>query len=417
MRIRTRANSDRRRGVSLLMVSFLLVVISVVVLALFTQVSSTGKAVKSSRQIVSAQLITEAGLSEAMLQLSRGEAANLGTEQQPVGYGSAGYWVEDTDLGGGLHQLVATGVENGVGSQLELVVREISTSAFVWAAFGDEGMTMDSNARVDSYDSSVSSYAMQATNGNGNSTYAHDAGNIGSNAGVVVDSNTKIWGDATPGPGDTVLALGSSMISGSTTPNTDLVPMPGVNVPAIPSMGDVTVDGGDTTFISSGNHHIGEFLMESSATVQVTGPATIVFDSFTIGSNAEFLVDATNGPVEIYVLGDFVMNSNTLISSDTYTPADITINLLSDNILDPGLDVDLDEVDFDSNAQLYGTVYAPNAAIEINSNFELFGALVGRTVHLDSNARVHFDEALLQANQGDEINFETVAWRQRSYQP
>ena len=93
MRIRTRAASDSRRGVSLLMVSFLLVIVSVVVLALFRQVSSTGKAVKSSRQIVSTQLITEAGLSEAMLQLSRGEAANLGTEQQPIAYGSANYWV------------------------------------------------------------------------------------------------------------------------------------------------------------------------------------------------------------------------------------------------------------------------------------------------------------------------------------
>jgi len=417
MRIRTRAASDSRRGVSLLMVSFLLVIVSVVVLALFRQVSSTGKAVKSSRQIVSAQLITEAGLSEAMLQLSRGEAANLGTEQQPIAYGSANYWVEDTDLGGGLHQLVATGVENGVGSQLELVVREVTNSTFIWAAFGDEGMTMDSNAMVDSYDSSVSSYAMQETNGNGNKTYANSGGNIGSNAGISIDSNTAVWGDATPGPSDAVLALGNSTISGATTPNTDVVAMPGVNVPAIASMGDVTVDGGDTAIIPSGDHHVGEFVADSNSTVRVVGPATIVFDSFSLGSNAEFIVDAANGPVEIFVIGDFVMNSNTLIASETLTPADITINLLSDNIIDPGLDVDLDEVDFDSNAQLYGTVYAPNAAIEINSNFELFGALVARTVHLDSNSKVHFDEALLQANQDEEITFQTVAWRQRPYRP
>ena len=53
-----------------------------------------------------------------------------------------------------------------------------------------------------------------------------------------------------------------------------------------------------------------------------------------------------------------------------------------------------DEVDFESNAEFYGTLYAPYAIVEINSNFRLFGALVARSIHLDSNSRIHYDEAL-----------------------
>jgi hypothetical protein len=73
-------------------------------------------------------------------------------------------------------------------------------------------------------------------------------------------------------------------------------------------------------------------------------------------------------------------------------------------------------VDFESNAKLFGTIYAPSASIVINSNFELFGSLVARAVHLDSNSRIHFDEALLELDEDEEITFETVAWRQRPFQ-
>jgi hypothetical protein len=413
-----------RRGVSLLLVSFTVTGLALVSLALFTTVSSTGKAQKGSRDGLNAKLVTEAGLAEATLQLSRGENAALGSKQQPVAYGSASFWVEH-EVGGqpgealasGLHRLTAFGVENGVGSRIELVVREVSSSFFRFAAFGDERMTMASNALVDSYDSSDGAYEDQDVNGSGSGAYANDDGNIGSNGNVGLSQNAMVFGDATPGPAGTVTALGNSVISGSTAPATGLVDMPAIVVPSIASTGDVTVGKNGAYSIASGNHHIGAFVVGSNADITITGPATLVFDSFNLGSNSEFIVNATNGAVEIYVIGDFVMNSNTLIASTTRTPADISINLLSDNIIDPGMEIDLDEVDFDSNAQLYGTIYAPNAAVEINSNFELFGSLMARSVHLDSNARIHFDEALLQVDGDEEILLETVAWRQLAYRP
>ena len=399
----------------MLMITLLVTVVAMTTLALFQVVSSSQKAVKSSRDIVNAQLVAEAGLSEAMLQLSRGEEASLGSEQAPVSYGSAGFWVQEVDLGGGAHTLVATGIENGVGSQLELVVQEVSSSFFSWAAFGDEGMTMSSNAQVDSYNSSLGTYDSQDINGSGSSSFALTNGNVGSNANVAMDQNAKVWGDVVPGPGGTATVLGNAVVTGSTTPASSEVEMPEIDLPSIPSTGNLTVGKNGSHAFASGDHHLDKFLMSSGSTVEIEGPATLVFETFEIGSSAQLLIDASGGPVEIFVVGDFVMNSNTLIASDTYTPADIEINLLSDNVIDPGLEVDLDEVDFDSNAKLYGTIYAPSAAIIINSNFELFGSLVSRTVHLDSNSKIHFDEALLELSEDEEITFETVAWRQRPF--
>jgi hypothetical protein len=128
-------------------------------------------------------------------------------------------------------------------------------------------------------------------------------------------------------------------------------------------------------------------------------------------------VDTTNGPVDIYVMNDFIMGSNTTFAPADWIPSGLEVTLLSDNVIDPSLAVDLDDVNFESNAQFCGVVYAPNAIVEIDSNFEFFGSLIARQVHLDSNAKVHFDEALLVAPVNQDRQFETVAFRHVPYHP
>jgi hypothetical protein len=142
-----------------------------------------------------------------------------------------------------------------------------------------------------------------------------------------------------------------------------------------------------------------------------------VFEDFLLDSNAEFLVDASAGPVEVYINGDFILESNTLMASKTYAPADLRVNLLSDNVKDPSIQVQLDIVTFDSNAQLYGTIYAPKTVIDIDSNFELFGSLIARRVTLDSNARVHYDESLATAASLTESSYSTICWRILPFRP
>ena len=427
MRLQNRRNRlskpSSKRGVSLVAVSLLMVGLAVLSLSLFAMVGSSNKANRGSREQLNARYVSQAGLSVALMKLSSGaEVAevNLGSEQQPVGFGDATFWVSAEDLGGNVYGLTATGVENNVGSRLELVLREVTDSLYVWAAFGDEGLTLDSNAQVDSYNSDLGSYASQDVNGSGSSSYALTNGNVGSNNNVSADSNVKVHGDATPGPGGTATVTGNAVVTGSTAPASDLVDMPDIDLPSLPSMGDMVFDshgwGPFDSFIPSGSWHFGNTRVTADDLL-IKGPATLVFDSFEMRANSGVVVDATDGPVDIYVIGDFVMNSNTSFSSETHTPADLSIHLLSDNVINPQLDVDLDYVDFESNAKLYGTIYAPNASVEINSNFELFGSLVARRVHLDSNARVHFDEALLDVSEDEERTFERVAFRHTPYQP
>ncbi len=399
----------RQRGSIMIFVAVLMSSMAMLSLALVMMVSSSTAEQRGSRGELNAIYVSEAGLAQAVCELNNGGDGNLGGGDQPVSYGGGSYWVQATDLGSNTFALRSTGRENSASAVVELIVRAENQSLFRWGAFGEEEMTMDSNAHVDSYDSSAGDYASQQINTNGNDRWANEDGDVGSNQNISLSSNSAVFGDATPGPDSTTTVTGNAHVSGTTLPMADTVDLPALVVPAIPNSGDYIVSS-DTT-LSSGSYNFSTFEVEGNEELTIIGPATIVVTNFFLNSNAEILVDGAEGPVEFFVLEDFVINSNTLLTSTTYTPADITVKLLSDNIIDPDTDIILAEVEFDSNAKMYGTIYAPDARVDIDSNFELFGAVVARQVHLDSNSYVHYDETLMNLVGGGAADYERLCWR------
>jgi hypothetical protein len=409
----TSVPASAREGSALVMVLSTVFASSLLALALMTVVSSSTRELRGSRADTAAHYACEAGLAAAVFDLQIGGTGALGSEDVPIAFGRARYWVQMTDLGDGRTSLVATGTENGSGARIEAVVRQAAESWWQWGAFGDESLHMDSNAFVDSYDSQVGTYASQVVNGSGGDAWAGGEGNVGSNGNVTLTSNATVHGDAHPGPGGTTTVTGNAEVTGSTTPLPQANEMPPIVVPDIPTAGPLTVGGGNTHELASGSYHFDAVRIDGSAALVIEGPATLVFESMELRSNSSLRVDAEGGPVEIYVINDFVMNSNTLVAAYSNLPRDLSFHLLSDNVINPELEVDLDEVDFDSNAKLYGTIYGPSAAIEINSNFELFGAIVARSLDLDSNSRIHYDESLAEiaAEEEEAATMEIVCWR------
>jgi len=398
----------------MVMVALVLVAMGGLSLSVLAVTNSSNDTLRETRERTSAMYVAEAAISQSLFDLQNGGTGVVGSEQAPASYEQSDMWVDVTDMGGGSKSLVATGMDKGVGYRIEVLVDQEVNTNFIWAAFGDVGMTMDSNARVDSYDSSLGVYEDQDVNGNGTKKYALENGNVGSNQDISMDSNTSVHGDASPGPAGTASITGSAVVSGSTTPSSETLPLDPLDIPVFPSSGDYIASG--TTTLPSGDYDFDLFELDGNSKLIIVGPATIVVDDMSLSSNAELIIDATAGGVEFFVMDDFVMNSNTLIASTTYTPADVTINLESDNVIDPDTSVDLDAVDFDSNAKLYGTIYAPNASVEINSNFELFGALTAYKVHLDSNSKIHYDEALANANANASTAYTMSLWRGAPYQ-
>jgi len=406
------SKSDKR-GSALALTAFLVAGTATISLGLLITTSASGKESRGLREQQAASLAAEAGMNAAYVDFMAGGLGAVGSEANPMELGGATFFVDSADLGDDITSLVATGVDNRSGARLQLVLRRTIEVTPLFAAFGDEGVTMDSNAFVDSYDSSDGSYTSQKTNGSGNDRFANENGNVGSNANIGLRSNSGIHGDATPGPSGAVSIVGNAEVSGATAPASAPQDMPPLEIPTGTSSGDYSLSG--TGSLGPGTFFFDDFELTSNSTLNVTGPITLVVHSANLNSNAEMWIDATNGAAEIFVLDDFIMDSNTMLSATSFDPADLTLNLNSDNVIDPDNQVDLDAVDFDSNAKMYGTIYAPNAYVEINSNFELFGAVVARRVHLDSNSQVHFDENLLTVNNNAEPTVETLFWRELPY--
>jgi hypothetical protein len=415
--VRTRRLQKRsaRRGSAIVVVTVLLSTIAAFSLAALAVTNSTNREHVATKDRISAMYVAEAGMAQALYDLATGGTGVMGTEGNPVEWERSEFWVEATNLGGGRTSFEASAIDKGQGYRVEVVVLAGSGNPFIWAAFGDSDLSMDSNALVDSYDSSLGPYAAQAVNGSGMDAYALEDGDIGSNENITLDSNSGVHGEGTPGPTGTATTTGTSFITGSTVPNSEYFPLPPLKIPLVPPSGDLVVSAPKT--LPAGSYKFGEFTVGTAQALVIEGPATIIADNMKLEAKSQVIVDSTNGPVDFYVLHDFIMNSNTLFSSTTFDPADVSINLESDNIFDPSVDIDLDLVDFDSNAQLYGTIFAPNASIEINSNFELFGSLVAKTVHLDSRAKVHFDEQLKTGSSSSSAGFTTVMWRGAPFKP
>jgi len=404
-----RSRSTATRGSTLVVVALLMAAVAMLSLSFLTVLRSSQKENQGSRESLSALYACEAGLSAAVEELSAGGDGALGTKQAPVAFGDQRYWVESDALGDGRVALRSFGRDDHAQMGVEMVVQPSENGFFRWAAFGDEMMHMDSNSRADSYDASVASY--NASNGSGSNAYDKTNGDVGSNANITIDSNIGVWGDAHPGPGGSVSGSHPENILGSTTPMASTVELPDIVLPTIPMIPvPKTVAAAET--LATGQYRYTNLQVNNNKTLTINGPATVVCNNFKLKAGSQIVVNASGGPVEFFVIDDFVLNSNTTIASTDHKPANVKFNLLSDNILDPGIDVSFDEdlVDFDSGSSLHGTIYAPSAKITVDSNFELFGSLIARRIDLDSNCRIHYDESLATLG-NEEATYERLCWR------
>jgi hypothetical protein len=400
-----------KRGGAMVMAALAITAMSVLAMGMVSIQFSGSVEQHRTQEEARAVLAAEAGLSAAYMDLQNDGAGNLGTVNQPVSLASGEVVVTSQTFGPTLKLVRVTSTAT-VGTQnasAELILRDNVDSLFVWGAFGDTDLKLSSQAKVDSYDSTAGTYASQMVNGSGSNAWANDEGNVGSNGNVEVKQNAIVMGAATPGETSTISVVGNATVSGSTANATSAVVFPPIVLPVIPSTGNMTF-AADTT-LASGSYHFDTTVVNTGKTVTVTGPATLVFDSFELKSNSNFLVDSTNGPVEIYVLNNFILNSGTMIRSLDYDPRDVSINLLSDNIIDPAVVIILDNLAFDSNAKLYGTIYGPDARVKLDSNFEVFGAIIAEEVVLASNSRVHYDEALGQMLDPNAQRYTRLTWR------
>lgn len=281
---------------------------------------------------------------------------------------------------------------------------EIKYDPWNFAVFGNDDLDFSSEAEVDSYDS---------TNGPYGGANIGAEGNIGTNGtlfgSIDLCSNSNVYGDAYSGPGtdpeSVIITQGNANITGEKKSLFEEKEMPSVTPPeGLAFMGGYSLGAGDVGTINSS----GEFtslVLGSNSTLTITSDATLyITGDFTMSSNSQLdIADGVN--VTIYLGGTFTQASNSQINNLSQDPTSLLIL---------GTDSFNGTMTWNSSTAFYGAVYAPRAHVDFNSNADFFGSISAGTFEFNSNARFHYDKALagLKRDDMEDLPYGIKSWKE-----
>jgi len=359
-----------------------------------------------AREDLRAFCVAEAGLNEAFAVLQAKSVAGVRAIAYPCATSSGSYRVElldgrdDAAIDIDRVRLRSLGEAGRGPAGAQLMVDHVPTGGFRFAIFGAEGVLLNSNTMVDSYDPTDGPYPDKVD-------FVSDYGNVGSYKKIAIHANVEIHGDALVGE-DGVFDDDAPgiLVSGDQEAGKLAIEMPAITVPSFPSKGTKTIS--TKTALAAGSYHYNS-LSVNKGTLTIQGPATLVLDSFAMSSGTTLQIDSTNGPVKLYATGNVKIASNTKIVTNGSSARDFEVSITTNNITGGKV------VDLNSNTRFVGTIYAPNAKLKLPSNFEVFGAVKAAFVEMASNGQIHFDEGLLYDPNLPDV-FEVVSWRRLSRQ-
>lgn len=374
------------------------------------------------------------------------------------------------EAGAPLFLINSTGTSSSSTKQIEAVIGIVYAFPFANALTGCDGVTITSNVFTDSYDSAKGSYISQVIpsgtrKDQQNNEWARDKGNVGTcNAGadVIIDGNAQIHGNAkatqyvgAPGTGIPSTGLGTpatltgyrgvpdtngvtAVIYGIPTENNAPSSCDPLDIPTLFSAADDIIitnnngeiinhasppnnpyDSGSKEFdLKTGynftlgisgqtkNYYFSSFHLDSNSHLDVYGEVILyVSGNFSLASGAGITV-TSDSSLTVYVTGITDFNSN-VIQNLGGEPLDFTI--YSSAASSSSTDY---KVDINSNTDLFGTIYAPYAAIDLNSNSISSGAIRGKYITAGSNARFHYDEALGRMEGYPVLGYKIISWRE-----
>lgn len=236
------------------------------------------------------------------------------------------------------------------------------TCGGVW---GFAEVDVPGNVRVDSYDSTESSYSLVGAGNNGD---------VCSNGPLTVAGSIEIYGDTLGDP--VTVRGGTAYVDGYI----DTLDSP-VEPPVV-DFGDAATnnDNGIIGLTDKGNNPFSTgWNMSIKANDNLTLPTgTFYFESVSFASGASLTL---SGPTTIYLAGNFDETGRGTFNT-TGDPHDLTMYSLGPLVHISG------------SASFYGSIMAPKSDVHLAGNADYYGALIGNDVKMNGNFKFHVDESL-----------------------
>ncbi|MEM7310783.1 MAG: hypothetical protein AAF682_29200, partial [Planctomycetota bacterium] len=357
--------------------------ISVVALVRLQVSSSMTRRVQVADDQSEAFRLAEAGFAEALHELDAGRTGQVATADSPLPSEGGVFWVEAQPQGEGAVRLESTGVWGSGRVTLALDAHSKLRSVAALGLFSDDDARVGPSVLVDSYDSSLATYAEQI------GSHMNEFAVLSTNGDVALGVGSEVRGDVTPGPGR-ALGRAHGQVVGDVRPRRSLVQLPPVDVPDVPLSAAVAHDGAEALVLGPGTLGFAGLTLEPGTEALVRGPVQLVVGDLHLAEAARLELDASAGEIDLYVTGELGFERQAELVSAHLDPAALTVWIAAEGI----------EADLDATADFRGFVYAPRAGVRLGSHFEVFGGLAARSVDLRAGARVHLDFSLARRKEG-----------------
>jgi len=131
-----------------------------------------------------------------------------------------------------------------------------------------------------------------------------------------------------------------------------------------------------------------EFLhVSGSGPVLVQGPATLVLGGLRVEPGAELVIDTAGGPVDVFVTGGLDLQPEASVVTPSADPTALSVQVAGSPA---------EPVRLAATSAFHGVIYAPEAEVQVEAPFEVFGAMVSDRATLGAGVRLHFDRELAE---------------------
>jgi len=391
-------SKNEEKGFVLIVGLIVMMVLLLLAVPFLYQLSFENKLTTKSYKSSAALSLAEAGVERAIWELNYGDISSwtgddtLRTMGIPSFQAAGGNVIGDVGIRvvdpTADHPIVESrGTVSYVGS-LE-VIRTVRSELgghppFKFAAFGDEGIMIDRDVMIDSYDSRNGDYDNPGNVGSD--------GDIGTNSdefsAIYMDNLADLAGDAVSGaesdPESVIITDPGANIDGEKRALDEPIEFPPITPPTgLPWVGDYSMSGTDSIFLSG---HYGSFEMENNSVVTIEDDVILyITGDFYMDQNSRIDI-AIGASLQIIMgSGSFEMDQSSAINNLSQDPTKFvlfgTAGFTGDIYIDQG-------------SEFYGAIYAPNAFVELDQGNGFYGAIIANDILFDKTTVFHYDKAL-----------------------
>jgi hypothetical protein len=286
----------------------------------------------------------------------------------------------------------STGTHGAESRRIEVVATpDVTTSLSGIAAFGDVSLDATGSLFVDSYKSTLGTYAAQYSAARG---YARNGGTLGSNGPVSVRGSSKIYGDVWVGVGQNppTNQVGSNIFGNNgaqALPAAVAIPPQGYPVPAGLAAGAFNGNQNQTIGAAGINTSVryADLQTRSQKTITIKGNVTMYVDGLIAMHAQSSIILDPGATLKVYQgpgNNDLTLNGGSSAGGGSVEPYRYQFYSASTGFMK-----------FNGNSDNYGSFYAPHATVRQNGNATLYGKVTFKEIEvMNGNFTLHFDEDL-----------------------